>query len=218
MKKTKFIALSTIVLALAGTAGLTEQVSAADIATTKIIDYVKPELRSLKIKYNSAKKTVTISGLATKGKKVVVKYGNKKVKTIPVKSGAFKTNVKFTGYKTFSLYAVDKKGKKVTPIVKITSAKYAAKKPVVVKTDHTKKGLTATLTTHPNGSVSIYYLGKKVTSKKTTSNKTKVFISAKELKGKKNYLTVKQFQKNKKASQATKIKITKVGIVSVVNY
>lgn len=218
MRKTKFITLSTIVLALAGTAELAEKVSAADTVTTKIIDYVKPELRSFKTKYNSAKKTITISGLATKGKKVVVKYGNKKVKTTPVKSGAFKTSVKFDGYKTFSLYAVDKKGKKVTPAKKISVTKYAAKEPVVVKTARTRKGLTATLTTQPSGSVSIYYLGKKISSKKTTSTKTKVFISAKKLRNKKGYLTVKQFQKNKKASQPTKIEINKVGIVSVVNY
>ena len=188
------------------------------IVTITVYDTIKPEIRRIKSKYDSTKKTLTISGLATKGKKVVVKYGNKEVKTTSVKDGSFTTNVKFTGYKTFSLYAVDAHGKKVTSTTKLSSSKYAAKQPVALKTVRTKKGITATLSTEPNSSVSLYYLGKKISSKKTTSDKTKVFISAEELKGKKNYFTVKQFKKNKKVSQATKIKINKVGIVSVINY
>ena len=188
------------------------------IVTITVYDTIKPELRSLNTKYDSAKKTIKISGLATKGKKIVVKYGNKKVKTVSVKNGAFTTKVKFRGYKTFSLYAVDTKGKKVTSTAKVSSSKYAAKQPVTLKTVRTKKGITATLGTEPHSSVSLYYLGKKISSKKATSDKTKVFISAKKLKGKKNYFTVKQFKKNKKASQVAKIKINKIGIVSVVNY
>lgn len=217
MKKGKFLVFSALLLALVGM-GETGKVEAATSATTSRHATIKPELRSLKTNYDSAKKAITISGLATKGKKVVVKYGNKKVKTVSVKNGTFTTNVKFTGYKIFSLYAVDAKGKKVTPTAQLSSYKYAAKQPVVLKTERTTKGITATLSTKPNGSVSIYYLGKKISSKKTTSNKTKVFISSRELKGKKNYFTVKQFQRNKKASQAAKIKINKVGIVTVVNY
>ncbi|MBP2058352.1 hypothetical protein J2Z60_001531 [Lactobacillus colini] len=229
MKKGKFLVFSALLLALVGM-GKTSKVDASTLSTTPIAKYrykyktatvydtIKPELRSLKTKYDSAKKTITISGLATKGKRVVVKYGNKKVKNVSIKNGTFATNIKFTGYKPFSLYAVDAKGKKVTPTAQLSSYKYAAKQPVVLKAERTTKGITATLSTKPNGSVSIYYLGKKISSKKTTSDKTKIFISSRELKSKKNYFTVKQFQRNKKAGQAAKIKINKLGIVTVVNY
>ena len=197
-----------------GTTSISTQ--AVNAASSEVI--AKAKIQSLKINYDAKAKELNFSGLATKGEKVLINYNGKKVKTVKVNNGHLTTNVKFVGYKPFTMYAVNSKGKRVTPITKVTSNKYAAKTPVAIKSSRTKKGISYTFATVPNSKLVMYYQGNKILTKKVNSKTTKVFIPAKELKNKNGHFTVKQLQKEKKASPASKAEIVKVGVASVLNY
>lgn len=203
ISKLSFLSAVALTLAIGGTVSPVEAASASSIN-----EVAKSDINKVKTSYNSKAKKLTISGSAAKGNKVVVKY-NKMTKTVKVVNGKFKISVKFKGYKPFSLYATDKKGKKVTSVKKLASADYAAKVPVNLKSARDKKGITYTFSTSSKGEIALYYAGKKVMSKKTTSDKTKVVIPAKKLKGKKGYFTVKQFETGKRQVQLQRLKLPK---------
>ncbi|MGQ5709967.1 hypothetical protein [Lactobacillus sp. PSON] len=213
MKKSFILLTSAVLLGISATSVSTQTVNAT---SNRVVDEAK--IQKLKIKYDTKSKELNFSGLATKGEKVIINYNGKKVKIAKVNNGHFTANVKFVGYKPFTIYAVNSKGKRVTPISKVTSNNYAAKTPVAIKSGRTKKGISYTFNTIPNNNLVMYFQGNKVLTKKTSSKTTKVFIPAKELKNKKGHFTVKQLQKGKKASPASKAEIVKVGVASVLNY
>ena len=220
MKTTKLMVIAGLSVSLMGLSNLSSTTARA--ASVKTIQKVqtKAVLQKVSTHYNSKAKSLHISGLATQGNKVVVKYGTKKLATTNINAKhEFDTKVKFTGYKTISLYAVNKANKRVTPIVKLTANRYAAPTPTVEKSHRTSKAINYDLTTAKNkGTLVFYYQGKKFYSQKVKSTKTRISFTQDQLKGKKGNFTVRYFQTSKKASPAVKAPIVKVGSVTQIFY
>lgn len=220
MKTTKLMVIAGLSVSLMGLSNLSSTTASA--ASVKTIQKVqtKAVLQKVSTHYNSKAKSLNISGLASQGNKVVVKYDTKKVATTNINAKhEFDTKVKFTGYKTISLYAVNKANKRVTPIVKLTANRYAAPTPTVEKSHRTSKAINYDLTTAKNkGTLVFYYQGKKFYSQKVKSTKTRISFTQDQLKGKKGNFTVRYFQTSKKASPAVKAPIVKVGSVTQIFY
>lgn len=87
--------------------------------------------------------------------------------------------------------------------------------PEVNRISRTKKGITYELKVAKKARVIFSYNKKNILTKKAKTSKLKVFIPAKDLKGKKGSFSIKQIQPGKKVSKAVKAKIIKVGQVQV---
>ena len=167
MKTTKLMVIAGLSVSLMGLSNLSSTTASAASVKTIQKAQTKAVLQKVSTHYNSKAKSLNISGLASQGNKVVVKYDTKKIATTSINAKhEFDANVKFTGYKTISLYAVNKANKRLTPIIKLTANRYATPSPTVEKSHRTSKAINYDLTTAENkGSLVFYYQGKKFYSR-----------------------------------------------------
>lgn len=168
MKTTKLMVIAGLAGALIGLSNLSSTTASAASVKTIQKAQTKAVLQKVSSHYDAKAKSLHISGLATQGNKIVVKYGAKKIATTNINAKhEFDAKVKFTGYKTISLYAVNKANKRVMPIVKLTANRYAAPTPTVEKSHRTSKAINYDLTTAKNkGTLVFYYQGKSSILKK----------------------------------------------------
>jgi len=191
-------------------------VSAASASTNSGTFYVSaPKLENVKVKYRDNQ--LVITGKAKGISRVAAKY-NKEIKTAEVKSGKFQLKLKYTKAKDIKLYGLNSRSEKITKNKTIHSEEFVTAAPLCRAISRTKKGITYEIDTEAGSLLAVKYKGKIIKKVYVDSSFERVFIPAKDLKGKKGKLTFTQKNTNKRVSRKSSYSIIKVGEKQVLNY
>lgn len=214
MKRKIIFALLISIFAINTLFGLVVSASTKDVTPMKPWRYSE-KLENVKVKYRDNQ--IVITGKAKGISRVAAKY-NKKVKTAEVKSGKFQLKLKYTMAKDIKLYGLNSHSQKITKDKTIRSEEFVTAAPLCRNISRTQKGISYEIDTEAGSLLTVKYKGKTIKKIYVDSSFEKVFIPAKDLKGKKGKLTFTQKNTNKRVSRKGSYSIIKVGEKQTVNY